>query len=187
VSFFEFILIMSSVMYAMSMAPLLTGLARILQFDGDTNFFLPQALVAVFLILGVVLVWWTTWWFHEVRWTFATYFLVIIEPLVMFFSCSLIFPRRIEGHVVDLETHYYKIRKPLLISMLIWFVMVFTDDSLLGLEPMWHSRRYLHLFAVTVTVWALFDKRRYVQTIYGVALLLATLSMVVGWFWVPAN
>ena len=49
-NFFEFILIMSSVIYALSMAPLLTGFVRILQFDGRIKFFLPQAIISLFLI-----------------------------------------------------------------------------------------------------------------------------------------
>lgn len=174
-------------MYAISVAPLMAGFVRILQFEGDIRFFLPQALVALFLILGIVVVWWTMWWFREIHWSFATYLLVIAEPLIMFLSCSLIFPRRIRGDVADLESHYYMIRVPLLVSMLVWFVLVFTDDFLLGLEPLWHSRRYIHLIVIALILWALVDRRKAAQTVLGLGLLAGTLAMIVGWFWVPAN
>ena len=169
------------------MAPLLTGFVRILQFDGNIKFFLPQAIISLFLIIGVVLIWWTTWWFREVNWSFAKYSLVIVEPLIMFFSCSLIFPRKMDGDVVDLESHYHKIRVPLLMSMLIWFVLVFMDDTILGLEPLWHSRRYVHIFVIALTLWALIDKRGITQTIFALGLLVGTFLMTAGWFWVPAN
>ena len=186
-SFFEFILIMSSVIYALSMAPLLTGLVQLLQFDGSIKFYLPQAIVSVFLVVVVVVVWWTMWWLRDANWTFATYSLVIIEPLIMFFSCSLIFPRKLEGDAIDLEVHYQKIRVPLLTSMLIWFVLVFLDDALVGAEPFWHSRRYIHLFAVSLALWALLDKRHVAQSVLAFGLLGGTFSMVVGWFWIPPN
>jgi len=174
-------------MYALSMAPLMTGFVRVLQFDGNVKLFLPQAIISFCLILSVVVVWWTIWWFREISWSFATYLLVIIEPLIMFISCSLIFPKRIEGNFLELESHYYKIRIPLLTSMLVWFSLVFMDDVLLGLEPIWNSRRYLHVVSVSLTLWALLDKRVVAQTVFALGFLVGTITMVGGWFWVPAN
>lgn len=184
---FEFILIITSVVYALCIAPVLSGFVRVLQFDGEIKHFLPHALFTVFLFLMVPLLWWTMWLFRDIDWHFATYFYMIIEPAVMFIACSLIFPQRFDNHGADLERHYYKIRVPLLISLLVLSVLVFADGVVLGTEAVWHDLRYIQIFFTAALVWALADKRRSAQ--FGAALgsILGVAILLFMGFWEPVG
>ena len=113
VDFFEFILIITSVIYALCVAPLLSGFLRVLQFDGQVKHCLPQILLSLYLFMVVVGVWWTAWWLRDVSWHFATYLYVILEPVLLYVACALIFPNKLDGDQFDMETHYYKVRVPM--------------------------------------------------------------------------
>jgi hypothetical protein len=165
------------------MAPLLSGFVRVLQFDGEIKHFLPQALYAAFLFLMVPLLWWTMWLFRDIDWHFANYFYMVIEPAVLFVACSLIFPQRIDHDSSDLERHYYKIRVPLLISLLVFGVLVFADGVILGIEAVWHDLRYVQVFFVATSVWALVDKRRSAQFGASLASILGSIILLLMGFW----
>lgn len=186
-TFFEFIMIITSVIYALCIAPLLSGFVRILQFDGNVEYYLPQALVAVWLFIVVAVIWWTTWAFRNVDWFFATYFYMIMEPVTMFVACSLIFPGKLDGDHYSLKSHYNKVRVPLVTAMLLGATLVFADGILLGTEKLWESRRALQLGALGLMLWALIDKRSTAQYAMATGVLTILFSLLALWFWVPAN
>jgi hypothetical protein len=184
-NFFEFILVITSVIYALCMAPLLSGFVRILQFDGDVKHFLPQAIISLVLYILVPMLWWTMWVFRDTEWQLVTYLYMIVEPTIMFVACSLIFPQRIDGGSYDMEEHYYKIRIPLLTSILILAILMFADGVVFGTESVWNERRYIQVFWLLVLVWALIDKRRLAQYAAALIGLFTEASLLLVWFWLP--
>ncbi len=183
--FFEFILIITSVIYALCMAPLLSGFVRLLQFDGEIRHFLPQAVFSLYLFILVPMLWWTIWFLRDADWQFATYLYVIIEPAILFIACSLIFPQRLDGHSYSLEDHYHKIRVPLLTSLFIMSVLAFADGVVIGAEAIWHERRYIQILSLVVLAWALIDRRNIAQYAVAFTGLFTSGALMVIWFWLP--
>jgi hypothetical protein len=184
--FFEFILIITSVIYALCMAPLLSGFVRVLQFDGQVKHFLPQILISLYLFMFVLVVWWTIWWFRDVSWHFATYLFVIFEPLLLYVACALVFPNNLDGDQFNMEAHYYKVRVPILTVVLLAVILVFVDGVVMGIESVWHSRRYVQGVSVALILWALIDARRTTQYIFTTGSHAAMFALIAGWFWAPA-
>jgi hypothetical protein len=89
-SFFEFVLVITSVIYALSIAQLLASISRIAQSDLGQKLYPPHALWVAILFLGTLVTWWSLWEFRSIEWTFAAYFLLILQPVVIYFACSLI-------------------------------------------------------------------------------------------------
>jgi hypothetical protein len=187
VAFFEFILIITSVIYALCMAPLLSGFVRILQFDGEIKYFLPHAAFSLYLFILVPLLWWTMWQFRDIDWHFATYFYMIIEPAIMFVACSLIIPQQLNDQNVDFEKHYFKVRVPLYISLFLLAVLVFADGVVFGVEAVWISRRPIQIFWVLIITWALLDRRKPAQYVAAFGGLFLAFTLVAIWFWTPAG
>ena len=184
--FFEFILIITSVIYALCMAPLLSGFVRVLQFDGQVKYFLPQILLSLYLFMSVVVVWWTIWWFRDVSWHFATYLYVIFEPVLLYVACALVFPNKLDGDQFDMETHYHKVRVPILTVVLLAIILVFADGVAMGIEPVWHSRRYVQVLTIGLVLWALLDVRRIAQYTFTLGVIAVMFAQLAVWFWVPA-
>jgi hypothetical protein len=186
VDFFEFLLIITSVIYALCMAPLLSGFVRVLQFDGEVKYFLPQILLSLYLFMFVVVVWWTMWWFRDVDWHFATYLYMIFEPALLYVACALVFPNKLDGDQFNMETHYYKVRVPILTVVLLAVTLVFVDGVVVGLESVWHGRRYAQVLTMGLLIWALIDVRRIAQYTFTLGVLASMFVLVAQGFWVPA-
>ena len=184
--FFEFLLIITSVIYALCMAPLLSGFVRVLQFDGKVKYFLPQILLSIYLFMLVVVVWWTMWWFRDIDWHFATYLYMIFEPVLMYIACALVFPNKLDGKQFDMATHYYKVRVPIITVILLASTLVFVDGLVLGIESIWHSRRYTQVLSIGLMIWALFDMRRVAQYTFTLGAFGLMFVLLAQGFWVPA-
>jgi len=175
------------VIYALCMAPLLSGFVRVLQFDGKVKYFLPQILLSIYLFMFVVVVWWTMWWFRDIDWHFVTYLYMILEPVLLYVACALVFPNKLDGDHFDMESHYYKVRVPILTVVLLAVTLVFVDGVVMGIESLWHSRRYVQVLTIGLMIWALIDVRRFAQYTYTLGVLAAMFVLLTQGFWVPAT
>lgn len=94
---FEFILIITSVIYAMGVAQILSGISRLAQADARIQWFFPHTLWLVILFVYIFLVWWSAWEFRDLEWTFPAYFYMVIAPTLTYFACSVLVPQRTDG------------------------------------------------------------------------------------------
>jgi len=183
--FFEFILIITSVIYALCLAPLLTGVVRLLQTESPIRHFIPHSIWAVVMFFTVIIVWWTMWGFRNVEWHFATFVYVVIEPTILFIACSLTFPQKVDGAEVDLEAHMTKVWRPLLLAMFVLSSLIYLDGVVLADEPLWHSARPLQILMLATTAWAFIYNRRITLYVTPVVLSIAITIIVTMRFWSP--
>jgi len=183
--FFEFILIITSVIYALCLAPLLSGVVRLLQTDKPIRHFFPHSLWTIQMFFSVIVVWWTMWGFREVEWHFATFLYVVIEPTILYLGCSLTFPQTFDGPEVDLERHMTKVWRPLLVTMFVMSSLIFLDGVILVAEPLWHSARPFQILMLTTLAWSFFYNRRVTFFVTPVVLLVSISIIVTLRFWSP--
>jgi hypothetical protein len=146
---FEFILIMTSVIYALGVAQILSGVSRLAATGGAVRTYLAHTLWVVTLFTSIFLVWWATWEFRDVGWTFPQYAYLLLAPILLYFACSLVMPRMAGDQDVDLEAHFFRVRRPLMWTFLVFTVVIVLDGPLLGTEPLvdpvrvWHAIWFL--------------------------------------------
>jgi hypothetical protein len=95
VDLFEFILIITSVIYAMGVAQILACVSRLAQTNVAIRWYLPHSLWTIILFVYIFLVWWSAWEFRGLDWTFPLYLYMALAPTLVFFACSLLFPQEI--------------------------------------------------------------------------------------------
>jgi len=110
---------------------------------------------------------------------------VILEPVLLYVACALVFPNKLDGDHFDMETHYYKVRVPILTVVLLAITLVWVDGIAMGIEPVWHSRRYFQVLTIGLMLWALLDARRIAQYIFMVGVFASMFVVFAGWFWLP--
>ena len=110
---------------------------------------------------------------------------MLITPTLLFFACSLVVPANLDGEEVDLEEHFFKIRRPLLWSFLMAALPAFLDGSVLADEPLWYPLRVAQVVVVCALVWAISTEHRQSQNIVSLIVLLALLMLVLLRFWSP--
>jgi hypothetical protein len=109
---FEYILIMTSVIFAMAVAQILTGLSRLAQSTSRIRPYLAHSVWTLNLFVMIFANWWANGEFRAVSWTLPMYIYMLVSPTLMFFICSLLFPDNLERGQVDLSDHFLRIRPP---------------------------------------------------------------------------
>lgn len=182
---FEFILIITSVIFALAVAQILAGISRIAQAEARISYFLPHSLWVFNLFIFIFLIWWASWEFRDVVWTFPQYAYMLIAPTLLFFACSLLIPQQINGDEVRMDDHFFRIRRPLFLSYFFATFAVIVDGNLLADEPLWHNGRWAHIGLLSLAIWAWFSSSRKAHLLIAILTTLALVAITALRFWNP--
>ena len=80
---FEYILILTSVIFALAVAEILDGVSRLAQLPHPVRMFLPHTIWVLNLFVFVFLIWWASWEFRYVDWSFPFYAYMLIAPTLL--------------------------------------------------------------------------------------------------------
>ena len=182
---FEYILILTSVIYALAVAQILAGVSRMAQANTTIRGFLPHKIWILNLFLFIFLIWWATWEFRTVSWTFPQYAYLLIAPMLLYFVCSLLTPLQLDEGGKDIEAHFKRVQRPFFGTYFFAVVAVIVDGNVLSDEPAWHSGRYGHVALLSVTVWGYFASSRKAHVAVAIITFVALLATVAARFWLP--
>ena len=169
----------------MAVAQILLGVSRVAQSSATFRPFFAHSVWVLVLFVFIFLVWWATWEFRSVDWTFPKYAYMLVTPTLMFFACSLLVPADLDAKEVDLEAHFFRIRKPLLWSFLLASAAAFIDGSVLRDEGLWYPGRIGQAVVVGASVWGISTVNRRSHNAIGIVVLFAFAFLVIGRFWSP--
>jgi hypothetical protein len=182
---FSYILILTSVIYALAVAQILEGLSRLTQSPRPVRLFLPHSIWVANLFLFIFLIWWATWEFRAIDWSFPKYAYMLVAPTALFLACSLLLPKDLRDEEVVLEDHFLRIRHLFFASYLVGALAVMVDGNILSDEPLWHSGRIGHLAILSAGVAGYSSSNRKVQLAVASITLLAILALAVTRFLLP--
>ena len=139
----------------MAVAQILLGLSRLAQTSATIRPYLAHSIWALDLFVFTFAMWWANWEFRAVDWSLPMYAYMLVPPTLLFFASSLLFPQNVESAEVDLATHFFRIRRPFLVSFFFLSLAGVTDGSLMAHEPLWHAGRIGHVFLLAAPLWGL--------------------------------
>ncbi len=182
---FEFILIITSVIFALAVAQILLGISRVAQSTIAIRYYFPHSLWIINLFLFIFLIWWASWEFRDVQWTFPSYVYMLIAPTLLFFSCSLLIPQQLQSDNTDLEAHFFRIRRPLFAAYFLAALTVMVDGNLLSDEALWHSGRYAQGAVLGAAIWAYITTNKRAHSIIAIGTTIAFFALIATRFWDP--
>ncbi len=182
---FEYILILTSVIYALGVAQILAGVSRMAQSRVTIKGYLPQKIWIFNLFLLIFLIWWATWEFRGVAWTFPQYAYLLIAPTLLFFACSLLTPQQFGPDDADIGAHFVRVQRPFFAAFFLAVIAVIVDGNILSDEPLWHNGRYGHVMLLVAAVWGFFSSSKRGQTAVALITLVALVATTIARFWVP--
>ncbi len=182
---FEFILIITSVVYALAIAQILSGVGRLTQTEAAIRWFVPHTVWVAIIFIQIPLSWWAGWEFRGVEWVFPKFLYTFITPTFLFLSTSLIIPQRVEGQEIDLERHFFKIRRPVLWSFFIAMLAQFVDGPLLLSEPLWFPGRIGQIAVLCAILGVAYATNRRLQTALSIGSLLYLTYVILTRLWMP--
>jgi hypothetical protein len=104
---FAYLSVLTSIVLALGITHILTGLGRLLQARGRVSLYWVHLVWALNVFLFLVLNWWILYrWHTQAAWTFFLFLFVLLSPTVSFLLSMLLFPDPL-GAGTDLKQHFY--------------------------------------------------------------------------------
>ena len=110
---------------------------------------------------------------------------MLIAPTVLFFACSLLIPQNVSENEVDLEAHFFRIRRPLFWSFLLATAAIIADGNILGDEAIWHRGRIGHAVVLSATLWGIYTVNKRSHVAIAIILVSALVFVMATRFWTP--
>ena len=106
---FSYLSVLLSIIIGLGMTQVLTAAGQLIRYRARVRFYWPSLLWAVTVLVIYVQMWWSTFGlraYHD--WTFASFSLVLLEPICFYLLAALVLPEGIEAAGVNLREHYYE-------------------------------------------------------------------------------
>jgi hypothetical protein len=104
---FAYLSVLTSIVLALGIARILTGLGKLLQARGRILVYWVHLVWSLNVFLYQVLNWWILFrWQHQEQWTFFLFLFVLLSPTITFLLSVLLFPDPLEDGI-DLRQHFY--------------------------------------------------------------------------------
>ncbi|EED30836.1 hypothetical conserved membrane protein [gamma proteobacterium NOR5-3] len=171
--------------YALSVAQILSGVSRMAQSKAQAPSYLPSRIWALNLFITIFLVWWATWEFREAEWSFAGYVYLLIAPTLLFLSSSLLLPSDAPGVEFSEESNFTGVKGLFFTSYAAGVIAISVDGSVLSDESIWNTGRYFQVALFAPTVCGLFVSGRAAQLLIAMSVLAALIAASVLRFWLP--
>jgi len=105
---FAYISIVPSIIIALGLTRLLTGIGKILERRNQVKNYWVHIMWALNLFLYMVLNWWILYrWNLQSMWSFPLLIFLLLTPIVTFLQSVILFPDHIEANI-DFKKHFYE-------------------------------------------------------------------------------
>lgn len=132
--FFNYVMVLASVIIGLGITHLLQGVGGIVQHPGRQKLYWIHLLWVAAIFLRAIF-----WWWFEFRlsktteWTFTLYLFVLVYAFLIYLWCALLFPRDLEGYD-GFEGYFYSRRGWLFGLLLVGQAIDVADTLLKGID-----------------------------------------------------
>ena len=110
---------------------------------------------------------------------------MLITPVFVFFSASLIIPQNTDVEEVALDRHFLKINKLVLSSYFFAVLAQFADGPVLANEPLWFPGRIVQAAVLGTVLLGAFTTKRRLQELSSIVVFLFFVYITLTRFWNP--
>jgi hypothetical protein len=130
--FFNYVMVLASVILGLGVAQLLQGVAQLIQHPDRSKLYWVH-LLWILLMFQNALFWW--WWEFKLAstqsWTFELYAFVLSFAVVLYLICAVLTPAKL-GRYADYRAYYYSRRRWLFGLLLLFSLLDFVDSAAKG-------------------------------------------------------
>jgi len=130
--FFNYVMVLASVIVGLAVAQLLQGVARMAQ-EADRKKLYWVHLLWIVLMFHNALFWW--WWEFGLsrveKWTFELYVFVLYFAVLLYIICAILVPSSL-GNYSDYRAYYFGRRRWLFGLLLLFSLLDFVDSAAKG-------------------------------------------------------
>ena len=110
---FEFISVFVSLIVGFALAHILRAVSDLYEIRERVKTYWLNSLWVVTVIMWSIFTWWGLWMLSIdlVEWTYFQYWLIVINISSIYFFTTLVLPKATDEGTIDLESHYFLVRK----------------------------------------------------------------------------
>ena len=130
---FSYLSVLISIILGLGITQLVTGLGRLIQARDRVKLYSPSLSWVVVLLVIHIQTWWAMFGLRNHQdWTFAQFFIVLLQPLVLSLLAALVLPDMNGETHVDLRANYFGHARWFFALTLLLLVVSLTKDLLLS-------------------------------------------------------
>jgi hypothetical protein len=130
---FAYLSVLLSIVLGLAIAEVLQGWARLLMARRRVALYLPPLIWSLILLLITIQFWWVSFGLAKrTDWNFAAFCTVFAQTVAIYVASALVLPKGEADQQVDLRAHYYREIIPLFGFGLVFTIIGFIKDLLLG-------------------------------------------------------
>lgn len=174
---FEYIMVMVSIMLALTLAHLLRALTELITSTG--RYWVHMTWVVI-LVLMVLQFWWAYWDFNSIQaWSFGAYLSVLLPPTLVFVQANFLVPAQRTGDT-DWKSYFRGISRWFFGMLIGLFLAAIALSAIYLGTPLLHPYRAFQLAFLVLAITGLIFRSDTVQGIVAVTFLsLLLISQVV--------
>ena len=105
---FSFLSVLLSIILGLAITQVLQGLGRLMTARARVTFYWPPIVIALVMLVGFVQSWWAMFGLrNHTSWTFAGFFVVILQTIFSYLQAALILPEFQLESSVDMRANYF--------------------------------------------------------------------------------
>ncbi len=110
---FEFISVFASLIVGFALAHILRAVSDLYEIRERVKTYWLNSLWVVTVIMWSIFTWWGLWMLSIdlTEWSYAQYWILVINISSIYFFTTLVLPKATDEGEIDLEEHYYSVRK----------------------------------------------------------------------------
>ena len=173
-NFFEFLMILLSLIVGLGLAAILAGIANHLKRNGIRELGWAHAVITLTVFVALLQQFWEAWGLRFVpEWTFPAVLLLLGSPICLYLIAHVLFPER--GETVNLGDYYME-QAPLIWPLAGLAVVVGTSfRTIVFGDPLWVSDNASGLLVLAACVFLAFAKSRMIHNVLVPLVLAAVL------------
>lgn len=130
--FFNYVMVLASVIIGLAVTHLLQGVAKLIQHPERGKLYWIHLLWVALMFLNALFLW---WWEYQLsnlnHWTFELYVFVLSFAVVLYLICAVLVPNEL-GDYASYRAYYYSRRRWLFGLLLLFSLMDFADSAIKG-------------------------------------------------------
>ncbi len=105
---FEYIGVLISVIMGLGITHLATGATKLIQHRDTVRFYLPHALWTINVLVYILLIWWSLyWWSGHENWLAHEYLFITLYAIVLFFLAAMLYPWQMADDI-DVRDYFFR-------------------------------------------------------------------------------
>ena len=148
-SAFEFITIFFALLVGLAISHLLSGLSNLIKIHDRVRTYWVNSLWIVTVFIWAVFAWWGLWDLRKMEaWNYPLFFLQVANLCGIYLMTTLVLPKAADTGEIDLENHYFLVRKMFFVTL------TWNFSSIVVINKFLFSKDILSTFAIMPAILA---------------------------------